>query len=177
MNNGFVNEADAIFNLQKYLRQLSYFDPDIPAVPVDGVFDSDTEKAIMSFQRKYGLSETGSADKATWDLIFLKYLESLDDNAVPSMIAPFPRIPNGYALTLGDRWFLVEILQYMLEELKSRYDGFEPISRTGIYDKPTESAIKDFQMRNSLPVTGNTDVLTWNSIANQYNFISRDYKQ
>ncbi len=177
MNNGYVNESDAIFNLQKYLRQLAYFDEDIPLVPVDGVFERDTQNAIMSFQRKYGLKETGIADKTTWDLIFLKYLESLDDNAVPTMIAPFPRTPNNYTLTLGDSLFLVEILQYMLEELKSRYDGFEPVSRTGIYDESTEKAVKDFQMRNSLPITGNTDVLTWNSIANQYNFTSRDYKQ
>ena len=177
MNNGYVNESDAIFNLQKYLRQLAYFDDDLPLVPIDGVFERDTEDAIMKFQRKYGLSETGIADKTTWDLIFLKYLESLANNSVPSMIAPFPRTPSNYTMTLGDSWFLVEILQYMLEELKSRYDGFEPVLRTGIYDEPTENAVKVFQMRNSLPVTGKTDVLTWNSIANQYNFISRDYKQ
>ena len=175
MNNGYVNESDAIFNLQKYLRQLAYFDDDLPLVPIDE--ERDTEDAIMKFQRKYGLSETGIADKTTWDLIFLKYLESLEDNAVPAMISPFPRTPNNYSLTLGDSLFLVEILQYMLEELKSRYDEFEPVLRTGIYDEPTEKAVKDFQMRNSLPVTGNTDVLTWNSIANQYNFTSRDYKQ
>ena len=93
------------------------------------------------------------------------------------MIAPFPRVPDNYALMLGDRWFLVDILQYMLEELKSRYDNFGDVSRTGTYDQNTETAIKDFQMRNSLPITGNTDVLTWNSIANQYNFTARDYKQ
>ncbi len=173
----FVNEKEAIRNLQRYLRQLSYFDLSMPLVPTDGVFDSDTREALMMFQSKNGLPTTGIADKATWDLLYALYLESLAENAPTNMIDPFPRFPEGYKIVSGDSWFLVEIIQYILEELRVRYDGFENVKRTGVYDTETELAIKDFQRRNSLPDTGFTDKATWNALADQYNIISGDYKQ
>ena len=51
----YENEAQAITNLQTYLRHLSYFDPDASKVPIDGVFGSDTEKAVREFQGANGL--------------------------------------------------------------------------------------------------------------------------
>ncbi len=173
----FINERDAIRNLQKYLRQLGYFDTDMPLVPIDGIFESDTRDALMMFQTKNGLAPTGVADKETWDALFTEYLASLADNAPTVMIDPFPRFPEGYKIVSGDAWFLVDIVQHILEELRVRYDDFENVTRTGVYDAETERAIMDFQRRNSLPETGFTDKATWNELANQYNIISSDYHQ
>lgn len=173
----FVNEKEAIRNLQRYLRQLAYFDLSMPLVPTDGIFDSDTREALMMFQSKNGLPPTGIADKTTWDLLYELYLASLAENAPTNMIDPFPRFPEGYKIVSGDSWFLVDIIQYILEELRVRYDGFENVKRTGVYDAETEVAIKNFQRRNSLPDTGFTDKATWNALADQYNIISGDYKQ
>ena len=39
-------ETQAIFNLQRYLRQLSRFDPDIPSVDEDGIYDSAEEVGL-----------------------------------------------------------------------------------------------------------------------------------
>lgn len=173
----FINERDAIRNLQKYLRQLGYFDTDMPLIPIDGIFESNTRDALMMFQTKNGLAPTGVADKETWDALFTEYLASLADNAPTVMIDPFPRFPEGYKIVSGDAWFLVDIVQHILEELRVRYDDFENVTRTGVYDAETERAIMDFQRRNSLPETGFTDKATWNELANQYNIISSDYHQ
>ena len=172
-----MNEKEAIRNLQRYLRQLGYFDGELPLVPTDGIFDTDTRDAVIIFQSKAGLPETGIADKETWDALFAEYLTSLTKNAPTEMINPFPRFPEGYELVSGDAWFLVDIVQYLLEELRVRYDNFENVKRTGVYDRETEDAIKDFQRRNSLPETGFTDKATWNELANQYNIVSGDYVQ
>ena len=40
------NQTQAIMNLQRYLRQLSYDDTRIPPVPVDGVFGTTTCRAL-----------------------------------------------------------------------------------------------------------------------------------
>ena len=53
----YDTEKEAIANLQKYLRQLSYTDNDIIPVPIDAVFGSVTSDSVKSFQRKYGLPE------------------------------------------------------------------------------------------------------------------------
>jgi len=62
--NDHPNQAPAVENLQRYLRQLSYDQPEIPAPPIDGIFESQTEEALRQFQRSRGLPVTGSADRA-----------------------------------------------------------------------------------------------------------------
>ena len=171
-----TNEREAITNLQTYLRQLSYFDDGINAPPTDGIFDSETEKSVRDFQTKYGLSPSGVADKETWDLIYKAYLDSIKENSLPEKVSFFPVI-NNYELELNDSWFLVELLQYMLEELRYEYDNFGSLVRSGIYDSETESAVKDFQKRNMLEETGKVDKETWNAITRQFNHNSLNFKE
>ena len=68
------NEREAIQNLQRYLRRLSYFNEEIGAVPIDGVFDGETEGALRSFQRAEGLPETGRADRDTWERLYAAFV-------------------------------------------------------------------------------------------------------
>ena len=68
-----LNLQDAILNLQRYLRTISFVDSRITRVPIDGLFDSDTQKAVSEYQRTRGLAETGIVDKNTWDRIFDEY--------------------------------------------------------------------------------------------------------
>ena len=49
----YDTEKDAVRNLQIFLRQLSYTDPDIIPPPIDAVFDTVTRDSLKSFQRKY----------------------------------------------------------------------------------------------------------------------------
>lgn len=173
----YENEAQAITNLQTYLRHLSYFDPDATIVPIDGVFGSDTEKAVREFQRTNGLVQTGTADRKTWELIFEQYRASIASKLPPETVSLFPRVPENYILRPGDSWFLVEVVQYMLGELRISYDNFGEVERTGVYDDATVNAIKDFQRRNFLFQTGNLDRLTWNLLTQQFNIVTKAYEQ
>ena len=38
---------DAVNNLQRYLRQLSYTDPDITAPPIDSIFEKATADSVV----------------------------------------------------------------------------------------------------------------------------------
>ncbi len=59
-------------------------------------------------------------------------------------------------------------LQMWLREI-SRASGQMPsIYIDGIYGPETESAVSDFQMANGLPVTGRTDLATFNAIYGEF---------
>ena len=77
------NYNEAVANLQRYLRQLSYWEKSIPQAPVDGVWDSQTEDALREYQRLRGLPVTGSADFETWERLYGDYRASLAAHSPP----------------------------------------------------------------------------------------------
>ena len=160
-------ESEARRNLQKYLRQLAYFDPTIPFVPIDGNVGSDTTDALRAYQSKKGLPATGIADQETWEALYEDYLISLEEEAPSAGFSPFPNVPKDYSLKLGDRGFAVSAVQYMLEEISVFYP-FTPVEITGIYDEATRDAVSEVQIRYLLPVTGGVDKLTWNALVRLY---------
>lgn len=170
-------DKQAIFNLQRYLRQLSYFDDDISAPPLDGIFDSSTKDSLVSFQLRYGLNANGVADELTWRLLFDEYKKSIEKSSKPLPFSIFPRQPLGFSLTHGDSSVYVVFLQYMLRELsRDLGEAFEIIT-TGIYDEDTISAVTLFQEQSGLDATGEVDLETWQRITRAYNLRSNEYQQ
>ena len=162
-------ERDAIIMLQTYLRAQNLVDPTAPKVPIDGIFDTQTKNALIEFQLKNNLAPTGIADRTTWDMLYSQYREILDTTSLPDAIIPFPSYPENYSLMLGDKSFLVAVLQYMLNEIGIIYNVFDALEINGEYDDETEKIIRDFQERNGLNTTGKTDRTTWGRIARIYN--------
>ncbi len=160
-------EADARRNMQKYLRQLAYFDSDIPFVPIDGNEGSTTTDALRAYQARRGLPVTGVADQKTWEALYEDYLISLEEEAPPAGFSPFPSEPKDYSLKIGDEGFAVSAVKHMLEEI-SVFFPITPIEVTGIYDEATRDAVSEVQARYLLPVTGEVDKLTWNALVRLY---------
>ena len=160
--------SPAVANLQRYLRQLAYHIPEIPQMPVDGIFESATRDALSAYQRYVGLPITGVADRATWDRLYFDYLDSVEFYSPPTQIALFPRSPIGYYMDLGAIGIDVAALQYMLGELTLLY-LLTPPEITGTYDQATADAVRAFQQYAMLPVTGQVDILTWNAITDRFN--------
>jgi len=158
-------ETEAITNLQRYLLQLSFFDPRIPPVPIDGVFDTATQEALTAFQQVAGLPVTGRGDRATWDALYLAYLESLAATGRPEPVYIFPRFPETYSVGLGDEGLLISAIRFLLRELMIDYGGgFEEIPLVGTFDTVTRGAVEKFQSLTGLPVTGRVDKATWNRL-------------
>ncbi len=162
------NETDAIMMLQRYLRQLSYHDKDIPPVSIDGKYGKETENSIRAFQRKYDLTVSGKVDLETWELLKLKYDESIIKHSPSERPIIFPPTPDGYSYGPETESFGVSVLQYLLGELSLLY-SFEEVGITNVYDEPTIRAVKQFQTINQLPSTGRVDKETWNEMIRQYN--------
>ena len=168
---------NAITNLQIYLRQLSYTDPNLLPVPIDGIYELETQNAVIAFQAKHNLETTGIVNKATWDAIYAEYLKSIIKYSPPLAVNFFPRTPIDQSLHIGDVGFIVSVLQYMLRELSRDYGDTLNIEISGIYDESTESAVKEFQKSNSLYTNGRVDQETWNRITEHYNTLTDEYIQ
>ena len=159
-----LNLQDAIFNLQKYLRAISFADARISRPPLDGIFDSATEDAVRSFQASRELNASGLVDKETWDAIYEEYKALSLAEELPF----FPSTPVNYTAKLGEESSFISIIQILLQELSSVYDALEGVKITGIYDTATEQAIKELQRASGLPVTGELDKQTYKRLLYDY---------
>ncbi len=172
-----LNLQDAIINLQTYLRALSFVDDRIERVPIDGIFDSETQKAVASFQRSRGIPETGIVNKQTWDAIYAEYAELISLTDRTQTINFFPTSPPRYEALLGEEHAFVSLIQFLLRELSVIYDEFASLEITGVFDEATEKAVKDFQRISLLPVTGRVDLRTYNRLSRDFANYTRNYKQ
>lgn len=64
-----------VYRLQEYLRRVSLVNQNIPNIALDGIFGSETKKAVMSFQKEYGLEVTGIVDGEMWDKLYNEYMK------------------------------------------------------------------------------------------------------
>ena len=169
------NNRAAIENLQRYLRQIALSDQNFVAPPIDGIFESATEEALRRYQQGGGFPPTGRADQATWERLYADYRASLAKNAAPRAILVFPYAPMDFAYENGSRGFEVEAIQYMLRELGRNYVELEDLPVTGLYDEKTTDAVKVLQQKSRIEPHGKTDLLTWNTLADQYNTLVSRY--
>lgn len=161
-----LNLQDAILNLQKYLRAISFADERISRPPLDGIFDSATEDAVRSFQATRGLNANGLVDRLTWEAIYDEYQALSLAEELPF----FPSNPTDYSAKLGEESSFVSIIQILLQELSSVYDTLETVEITGIFDAATEQAIKELQRASGLEITGELDRNTYRRLL--YDFSS-----
>ncbi len=164
-----IDQREAIQNLQRYLREISYYDSDIPAVPIDGIYESATKNAVIRFQRKYGIPPNGIVDKKTWDTIYRIYKRYRAAYGSPSGIFPYPNMRPDFRVEKDEISDLVMIIQIMLNTMKLGYDDLGDFKVNGVHDDASIYAIKQFQRHNFLPQTGLVDKDTWNSLAAGYN--------
>ncbi len=61
--------GSSIITLQYYLTYISLFIPTVQSPSIDGSFGSATKDAVLSYQRTYGLPETGVVDEEVWNSI------------------------------------------------------------------------------------------------------------
>jgi len=163
-----ITRPDAVRNLQRYLRRLSFDDAAIPRVPVDGLFDTATEDAVRAFQQSYGLPATGRADRNTWDRIYDAFLRAERASDRTPVTNFFPTYPEGYEISSGERSLTVSLLQLLFQELSVVYDILTFAEVTGVFDEITEQNVRRFQNASLLPDTGRVDLETWNRILRDY---------
>ena len=146
--------------LQHRLRQLDWF-----SGPITGRYGATTVSGVRGFQEKRRLPVTGAVDRTTWSR-----LTSM--TRVPSLDEMFNRLTPGPALLRrgaeGDR---VRDLQARLKQI-GWFSG--PVS--GYYGDATTSAVRGFQAKREIPVTGEVDRRTLDRLAAMTRIPTRDEK-
>lgn len=162
------NLNEAIRNLQTYLRAISFSDERIPRVPIDGLYDLDTQKAVTEFQSTRALPVTGTVDQQTWDAIYKEY----KDIQRGTELLPFPNFflnqPDNYEVDIGEKSSFAAIIQLMLRELSVIFDEIPMLEINGIYDENTAEAVRAFQRAALLDVTGRVDLETYNRLSRAF---------
>ncbi|MDP3890448.1 peptidoglycan-binding protein [Nocardioides sp.] len=130
--------------LQHRLFQLAWF-PELTT----GSYDADTRAAVRGFQDKRGLKATGVVDPRTWKQ--LRAMTDLpSDDQLRNVLRPGPAI-----LAAGATGEQVRAVQHRLMQIQ--WLGGDV---TGTYDPATVAAIRGFQDKRAIPVTGEVDQRT-----------------
>ncbi|MCM8899788.1 peptidoglycan-binding protein [Caldicoprobacter algeriensis] len=141
----------AVQQLQQQLIKLGFLQGS-----ADGIFGPQTEAAVRSFQKAYGLKQDGIAGSATLGKLVEVLSGSTGSSGSSSAPAPEPpsrsessSAPITTTLRLGSRGSQVVTLQRRLNEL-----GYNCGAADGVFGSRTRQAVMVFQRDNGLAVDG-----------------------
>lgn len=130
--------------LQSRLFQLAWF-PELTT----GTYDGATREGVTGFQAKRGLRATGVVDQRTWDRLVAMTTTPTHDQLF-NVLEPGPAV-----LSAGQRGDDVRDLQARLVSIQWLFGNV-----TGSYDDETANAVRGFQTKRQIPVTGEVDQRT-----------------
>lgn len=141
---GSGDKGEQVRELQHRLFQLHWL-PELTT----GVYDGTTVEAVKGFQGKRGLKPTGNVDQRTWNAL-AKMTKKPTHDQMFNVLKPGQTLYGAGAT--GDE---VRGVQARLKQI-DWYSG----DVTGTYDAATVAAVKGFQGKREIPVTGNVDQRT-----------------
>ena len=164
------SQGVGVKTIQYYLNILAYFNPNLSALPLDGIYGPETTNAVRIFQQYYGLPVTGVMNTATWNVLNRIYSETVE--FLPQGYSGnFAKLYPGYLLTEGMSGENVRDLQSYLSLIGRNLDAIPEIPVTGYFGTQTREAVTAFQNAFGLTPNGAVGAVTWNTIATQYDFL------
>lgn len=134
--------------LQHRLQQLAWFEGKIT-----GTYGRDTTAAVRGYQAKRGLPTSGEVDQKTWDSLLERTKKPTRDQMY-NILRPGPAL-----LKEGSTGATVRDLQARLKQI-----GWFSGKVTETYGPSTAKAVKDFQTKRGIPVTGEVDQRTFDRL-------------
>lgn len=158
-----TEKQKAIYEAQEYLRNISRAFGEIPLLIPDGIFGEETEKAVLAFQRRQGLTENGIIGYETWTEIVKE-----NDRAVfltsETTLIDKEKLP----LRRGDKDDAVYHLKTMLLYLGRKHGNFDEVTVNDEFDAETEKSVRQWQRVIRTEETGEVDKLTWERLVGWY---------
>ena len=153
-------------NLQYYLAVIGAYYEAISPVPITGYYGSQTENSVRSFQRVYGLEETGTVNRQVWIDIYRAYRGIID--AVPIDDSVDVILFQGRILKEGMSGEDVKRIQEYLSYINKSYPNIPAVNDTGYYGPLTRASVLAFQRQFGINQSGFVGAVTWNAIASLY---------
>lgn len=173
---GMQNVAVSV--LQYYLAVIGAYYEAVTPVEITGYFGEKTENSVKSFQRVFGLPQTGEIDRATRNDIYRAYQGILD--SVPPDYVEVALYPNT-VLKEGITSDSVRIIQEYLTLIHDTYPNIPAVNNTGYFGPLTRQSVIEFQKQFGINPTGIVGAVTWDKIAEvysdlRYGFDKRPYQ-
>lgn len=162
------SSGEGVLTIQYYLSYIALFVQTVLSATMDGAYGSETVNAVKSFQRTYGLTETGVVDRITWDKIenvYYEIISQIDYEFYNGRILPFP----GRVLRIGVEGSDVRILQEYLNYIARSYPEIPTVNVDGVFGPSTATQVEKFKDLFDIP--GNpqrVNAPVWNAIASIY---------
>lgn len=164
------SQGVGVKTVQYYLNILAYFNPNLLSVPLDSVFGPETAEGVRVFQRYYGLPVTAVVNTATWNVLNRIYSETVE--FLPDGYSgDYAKLYPGYVLSEGMTGENVRDLQTYLAFISQNLEAIPSLSVTGYFGEQTRAAVTAFQNAFGINATGAVGAATWNTIAEQYDFL------
>lgn len=160
--------------VQTELNRISQNYPAIPKIPVvDGIFGSQTEDAVRTFQQIFNLTPDGVVGMATWYALVRLYTGVTALSELRSEGQRYYSInwSNPDNLRQGSTGEKVRQLQYMLSVLSAYIPEVSPVNIDGIFGPATREAVEAAQQYFGLSVDGIVGPQTWDAIYDQFSGI------
>lgn len=164
-------ENENVRLIQEQLNRIAINYPAIPLNPVSGIYDSATSAAVKEFRRLFVLPDSDIVDRQTWYRISSIYtaVKRLAELTSEGQRANYrERAYPGYPIGLNSKGSEVQEIQFYLRQINFFDSLVLGTLIDGIYGAGTQRAVKSFQERYSLPVTGTVDEATWNKLVDVY---------
>lgn len=145
-----------VTHLQYMLRVIAQFNSAVQEPPLSGVYAETTTQAVTSFQRAYGLPQTGTVDRAVWDSIYAQFAGIEDTVFADGTLFPFTRteLPEEAAQ-----------IQQPLIAAAAAFPALSAPEKTGRLDAQTRRSLAAFQRLTGHMATGEADDETRQSLA------------
>ena len=157
--------------LQRRLNRISANYPGIPKIyPADGFFGRSTYEAVRKFQEVFGLTPDGLVGRATWNQIEFIYNAVKKLYTVNSEGLSLSEVTTrfGDTLSIGDSGEGVSNIQYYLSYIALFVPSVTAATLDGSYGEGTAESVRSFQQTYGLPITGEVDRRTFDSLENVY---------
>ena len=164
--------------LQYYLAVIGAYYDAVEPVEITGYFGENTERSVKSFQRVFGLAQTGEVDRDTRNDLYRAY-QGIVESVPPkyTAVALYP----GTVLREGISGESVKIIQEYLTLISETYKDIPAVNNTGYFGPVTRQSVTAFQKQFGIDPTGIVGAVTWDKIAGvysdlKYGFDKRPYQ-
>lgn len=174
----FGMQNNEVSIMQYYLAVIGAYYQAVSPVEITRYFGEMTENSVKSFQRVFGLPQTGEIDRRTVGEIYRAYQGIIE--SVPPDYTEVDLYPN-IVLKEGMTNDSVRIIQEYLTLIHESYPNIPAVNNTGYFGPLTKQSVIEFQRQFGINPTGIVGALTWDKIAEiysdiKYGFDKRPYQ-
>lgn len=167
----FRRTENAVLQIQKILRNIDFYENNSARVKPDGIYGDDTRLLVLEFQERYGLFPSGVVDYETWQLLHTVEAAHREDAKIARAVHIFPMYEKDEILPNTKNSY-VYMIQAMLNEILNEHDGFSELEINGVYDVPTQNAVKLLRKKSLEDAPESIDALVFETIADEYERIN-----